>query len=584
MIKNDREGRILNILDEAGMTSIGELSRRIGGVSEVTVRRDVVRLAERGLVIRTHGGVARKKQTKAVSAHEGMEGFSQDVDAIVLPPLVGRGAETLRKMAQRRGIPFLAESAPQSGGAYIGPDNFAAGRDLGAAAAAKLKGQVAKARILIVSHDALANTRERCEGFRSGFEGAFAGSVEVWQVDGRGVFKSALRASMDAFQAHPDINILFGVNDHSILAALEACDRLKIDNVAAFSIGGEGSALFDALLADDRMVACCALFPELVGVRSIDILEEALDGGSMPGEVITHHAVITPDNLAEYYRHTEQGWSLNPAQLDAATKANPQRKTAGNTARIGFIPHYPTHDWYRNMRRAMQQRAIERGMELVVAEPQAGIAQEINALRRDIARSAAATVSSGETILINHGAMALRFAEALDRQLDLTVVTNSLDVLERLTGRGGLKVILTSGELHGKERCLVGPSLGALFETMRVDRAFLSVDGVSARFGLSSNDERLALAARRFADASRVVTVLADHSLLGHDANHRIVPADKVTELITDSGSVPADRLALASAGIAIALADEDMPETRKPPSRRPIGGANQEDRPQATL
>jgi len=46
---------------------------------------------------------------------------------------------------------------------------------------------------------------------------------------------------------------------------------------------------------------------------------------------------------------------------------------------------------------------------------------------------------------------------------------------------------MTSGEYQAKDRCLVGPSLGALFETMRVDRAFLSVDGISARFGASAD-------------------------------------------------------------------------------------------------
>ena len=102
--------------------------------------------------------------------------------------------------------------------------------------------------------------------------------------------------------------------------------------------------------------------------------------------------------------------------------------------------------------------------------------------------------------------------------------------MERLNGVPGVKVIMTSGEYHAKHRCLVGPSLGALFETLRVDKAFLSVDGVTARFGASSADERLALAARRFIDASRETFVLADHSIVGVDANHRIAPLDPSTK------------------------------------------------------
>jgi DeoR/GlpR family transcriptional regulator of sugar metabolism len=129
--------------------------------------------------------------------------------------------------------------------------------------------------------------------------------------------------------------------------------------------------------------------------------------------------------------------------------------------------------------------------------------------------------------------------------------------MERLTGTGGVKVILTSGEYYPRFRCLVGPSLGALFETMRVDRAFLSVDGLSARFGPSAADERMALAARRFAEAARETCVLADHSILGLDATNRIAPLRAMTEVITDSSSLPADRLALSGGGIALTIADE---------------------------
>jgi DeoR/GlpR family transcriptional regulator of sugar metabolism len=81
----------------------------------------------------------------------------------------------------------------------------------------------------------------------------------------------------------------------------------------------------------------------------------------------------------------------------------------------------------------------------------------------------------------------------------------------------------------------------------------------------------MALAARRFVHASRAVYVMADHSLVGQDANHRIVALDRVDELITDSGSLPADRLAFASAGTGIAIADEETGNGERP-AFRPAG------------
>ena len=47
------------------------------------------------------------------------------------------------------------------------------------------QGSALGAKILLVSLEALPNTRARCDGFLNGFSDAFAGSVRHWRVDGR---------------------------------------------------------------------------------------------------------------------------------------------------------------------------------------------------------------------------------------------------------------------------------------------------------------------------------------------------------------------------------------------------------------
>ncbi|MBV9221098.1 MAG: hypothetical protein JOY94_16885, partial [Methylobacteriaceae bacterium] len=351
--------------------------------------------------------------------------------------------------------------------------------------------------------------------------------------------------------------------DHSILAAIEAAERSGTE-IAAFSIGGEGGHIFDALEENRALKACCGLFPELVGSSAIDVVGRALAGGRMPMEVLTPHAVLTPQTLSQFYRRDADGWSLAPESARALTRIPDPHDSGLVFAKqfiVGFMPHFPAHDWYRNMGRAMERRARELGLVMRIAAPRAEIAREISSLRASIARVAAMRIRSGDTILINGGEVTDMLAGEIATARDITVVTNSLTVMDRLSDRPRLKLIMTSGEYQAKDRCLVGPSLGALFETMRIDKAFLAVDGISARFGASAADERLALAARRFVEASREVFVLADHSLVGFDANHRIVPAARVDELITDSGSLPTDRVALAAAGALVTLADEEIEE-----------------------
>jgi DeoR/GlpR family transcriptional regulator of sugar metabolism/ABC-type sugar transport system substrate-binding protein len=568
MMKDARHARILALLDEGEELTLGEIARRIGRVSEITVRRDVAELAELGRLERRRGGASRlgrpERSERETSASAPAPREIENVDALILPPIDGRGADTLRMLARRRRIPFLAESSAQDFGAYLGPDNFRAGRDLGNVAGRSLKTVLERASLLFINIGQLPNTRARCEGFERGFRETFKGATTLRTVDSRGSYRIAFEGAMDALQVHPDVNVIFGVNDHAVLAGLDAAERLGI-KVQGFGIGGEGSRLFEVLANRGALRACAALFPEIVGMVGVDALARALEGQQLPEVVGTPHAIISADNLTDYYEKEDGGWSLrSDAMLSLAPAlANPPQRPEGPTRTVGFAPHYPAHDWYRAMERAIGARCERLGLELHVAAPQAGIAREIHLLREMIAREAVRQLAPGETVIVNEGPVTPHVTAELLHARNLTVITNSLDVLSELSANREVKVILTSGELHSKLRCLVGPSLGALFETVRADAALISVDGLTPAFGPSAGDERLALAAQRLSAAARRVIVLADHSLVGLDATHRICPPKAISQIVTDGGTLPKDRLSFSEAGILLTIAE---PRETAPP------------------
>lgn len=55
MIARERQSRILRSLDGAGAVSVSELAKELA-VTDETIRRDLTKLANEGLAIRTHGG------------------------------------------------------------------------------------------------------------------------------------------------------------------------------------------------------------------------------------------------------------------------------------------------------------------------------------------------------------------------------------------------------------------------------------------------------------------------------------------------------------------------------------------------
>jgi len=596
MIKSQRHARILSLLRQHTIASVGQLTAMLGDVSAVTVRRDLAELANDGAVRRTRGGAMLREPAhdpvaevapwwrphgSAVPSEPAGRAIPQPAPcAVILPPVAGVGAEALRRRIVRDCAFYLAESAPQPGGVYLGPDNFAAGRDLGERAGRDARRRCGRVRVLIVGQDTLGNTLKRERGFRDGLEDALPGRVDFVRVNGRGAYAPALRAAVDALKATPGLDVVFGINDDSTRAAMDAAQRLD-RAVLAYGVGGESPSFVAGLLAGPSLRAVAALFPEVVGERAIDVAASTLGGDRVPREVLTPHEILTPDNLHEFYRRHEGDWSLRDEIRDRLVGATMAFRSLRLEGRVGFMPQFPAHEWYRAMSRAMHRRCAHYGLELSVVSPEQGVFEELGRLRSLVAASALERVRAGDTIVIGHGDCGSRLADAIrvacaggdGRLTGLTVVTPSLTVLERLQGAPGVRTILTGGEPHLADRCLVGPALEAVFERLRADRAFLSVDGLSVKFGLASNDEPMALANRCLAGAAEEVIVLADHSIVGAPAPHRIAGIEAAHVVIVDDALAPECRYALHERGARLIVVDEpdplgDSPQNRRAPAR----------------
>lgn len=568
MIAAEREAKILTLLRDRGVVSLHDVLKLCAGASAVTVRRDLARLEAGGKLRRTHGGAVRAESPLLAAAPDG-DAAQRMFDGLVLPPVSGRWAHTLRQQAMRRGVPLLAESAPQVGGIYLGPQNYTASHSLGALAGQQHAARSASAEVLLVALEALPNTRERVDGFIAGFTAAFPGAILAHRVDGRGIFKEAIRQTADAFRAHPGIDVVFGVNDHTILGALDVAHRLGTP-VVGYSVGGEGSALFDELARNGALQATLALFPEVVGRLAVDTICRRFAGEEVGDAVSTPAEILTAATLGDFYRQDGEQWRLRPEVLARMCDGRLYSGASVAGRSIGFMLHYPSHDWYRNLAAAMRQRCAEFGIAFTARNAEDEVAEQLRGIKRMIGAAAAAAVRPRETLLVDGGECSRYFAEALKAaDAEVTVVTNALAVLDRLADTPRIKVLLTGGEYQPATRSLVGPSVGALLETIRVDKAFVSPDGVSPAFGLSFEDERAALVCRRFCDAAREVVVLADHGVVGLESNVQAVRPKSFHTVFTDAGTLPSHRLELSSAGLRVVVADDDAMTDATPPYGR---------------
>jgi DeoR family transcriptional regulator of aga operon len=173
-----------------------------------------------------------------------------------------------------------------------------------------------------------------------------------------------------------------------------------------------------------------------------------------------------------------------------------------------------------------------------------------------IGKAAAALVQDGQTILLDSGTTTLEVARALfHRGLQrLTVITNSLDVVNEFARVPQVTVIMIGGILRHIARSFAGPQAQKMLADLHVDHLFLGVDGLEPDIGPSTPDILEAELNAAMIRAARQTTVVTDASKIGRRSLSLIAPISSVHRIITDQSLTGEHRSALESRGIEVML------------------------------
>ena len=417
MTSNQRHAQIVDLTEARGFISVKELADCCQ-VSEVTIRRDLEQLDRQGRLHRTYGGASAVRlpaeplpepRTGAAPAAGGS--LVERVDVLVATPVDPTFDRALLDRAATRGIPVIAESAVVAG-AYtlVAVDNFQAGMALGRWAGSHAAQRAKPVRVLDLGYH-LDNTRARSQGFIAGLRETLPAAEIVLSINTQSTRQSAYQLTSDVLDVHGEINMIFAINDATAWGAWQACEERGIppDAMTLLTFGLEGDTLRAALASGSYCSAGLAMFPEIVGPVCVEAAVAAFQGRSLPAQLVTPHAVLTPETLPQYYTQTAAGWQLNwemafeqlhiPLNIDHRTA----RPTGALPRRIGFVVPFSEHEWYRSLARCMQSHAAHLGIELEIVDAEENLKEDVAQREREIARAAAEQVAPGDVILIDGG-------------------------------------------------------------------------------------------------------------------------------------------------------------------------------------
>jgi len=244
--------------------------------------------------------------------------ITQGVDALIVTPVDPAALSTVTMMAEEAGIPLIAESSKFEGmSSFVGITDFDAAEQIGEWMADYVAENNIDMDILIVGQPIYEACRDRVDGFLSGLDKKGAEYTIAQEVDGNGTKEDSLTVATDALTAHPEINVIFGINDNSSTGAMNAYIEHGLDQSAltVLGFGFEGSVGRDALLSDSPYKAAVAMFPDYVGAAIIDVAKMAADGEELPEIYSIPTTVITKDNFSEFY--TDNGDDTFTTNFDA---------------------------------------------------------------------------------------------------------------------------------------------------------------------------------------------------------------------------------------------------------------------------
>jgi DeoR family transcriptional regulator of aga operon len=171
-----------------------------------------------------------------------------------------------------------------------------------------------------------------------------------------------------------------------------------------------------------------------------------------------------------------------------------------------------------------------------------------------IARFAASLIQDGETIFLGSGTTVHYLAEQLHER-HLTVITNSLPVINTLAGEPHISLIVLGGSFRPEELSFIGHITEQALVEVRADRVFMGIRAIDLQHGLTNDYLPETLTDRAILRIGKQVVILADHTKMGRIAGAFVAPLDAIHLLITDA-STPASFLsALRDQGLRVEVA-----------------------------
>jgi DeoR family fructose operon transcriptional repressor len=153
--------------------------------------------------------------------------------------------------------------------------------------------------------------------------------------------------------------------------------------------------------------------------------------------------------------------------------------------------------------------------------------------KRQIAQKAINKLKTGEVIFMDAGTTVGMMVEFLTEQMQLTVVTNSVQIATDLLAKA-IPTVVIGGTIKLSTGAVIGNVASQQLKAFNFNKAFVGANGISREGGITTADPEEAAIKQLVMQEAKETYILADSSKLGQIYFAKIAAFDDTIDIITE--------------------------------------------------
>lgn len=155
--------------------------------------------------------------------------------------------------------------------------------------------------------------------------------------------------------------------------------------------------------------------------------------------------------------------------------------------------------------------------------------------KNQIAAIASRLIEDGDHLMLDDSSTSLYLAKRLKEKKNLTVITNSVELVVELSDVEGWTILLTGGRLKPESLALVGDQTQQALRRYHVDKAVMSCKGIDLESGVTDSSEFHSQTKQSMLRCAKTGILILDSSKFDKISFIDIAPLDVFDTIVTNA-------------------------------------------------